>query len=446
MRTWSAYVVVLALVAGVIAVGVVLLRPDDRYTLRAQFVNSGRLVEGGNVRVAGHPVGRITKVDLAPNGLAEVTMSLPRAARLTRGTRAEIRAVGAATLTNNFVELVPGPSTAPRLPDGAELSPSQTSGIVDVDAILDALDPATRKDIGALLAGSADVFAGSGAAWFNAMLAKLSPALGELRGVASDLSADQAQLADFVSTAAEAATAVRSRRSDLAAAVEHTATTMSAISRERRALASVIDDAPAFLRDGRRTLDEVGPTVAAIRPALRLVPPAARRLTGFLDEVSASMPPIRTTAADLHVQLPHVRRTLRDLPALRSAGVPALRSTGRALRDARPILRGMRFYAPDFLIGIFNGLLTIASGNYNKYGHYIHASFVVKPQDSITGSLAGLFSQHPLLPGVIDLKTGLNALCPGAAAPPAPDGSNDYVPDPALCEPTESMKASVNTP
>ena len=71
---------------------------------------------------------------------------------------------------------------------------------------------------------------------------------------------------------------------------------------------------------------------------------------------------------------------------------------------------------------------------------------MVKPQDSITGSLAGLFSQHPLLPGVIDLKTGLNALCPGAAAPPAPDGSNDYVPDPALCEPTESMKASVNTP
>lgn len=437
----------IALVITSTAIAVVLLAPgssDD--TLTAQFTNAGRLVKGGQVRIAGTPVGTITKVDLGPRGLAEVTMSLDGIDRLPQGTRARIRAVGAGTLTNNFVELLPGPAGAAPLPDHATLPPTRTEGLVDVDAVLSAFDERTRADVRNLFARGDEVFAGSGARWFNGMLAKLAPAVGELGGMSADLAADQSRLGQFVRTAEDAATAIASRRDDLTAAVGHTATTLGAVQRRRASLERALEGAPRLLTQAQRTLDDTGSTVAALRPTLRLVPPAARRLDPFLDGMLAFLPAARPVLSDLGAQVPHLRDAMRALPRLSAVAVPTLTGLGAVMARAQPIARGLRFYAPDVLIGIFNGLLTIGSGNYNKYGHYLHLSFVQAPQDVVGGALAGLLSSRPLIPNLIGVRSNITAMCPGGGAPPAPDGSNAYVPDRALCDPSQSMSASVNTP
>ncbi len=45
------------------------------------------------------------------------------------------------------------------------------------------------------------------------------------------------------------------------------------------------------------------------------------------------------------------------------------------------------------------------------------------------------------MPGrLVGYRTGLVARCPGAAAEPAPDGSNPWVPDPTLCDPAHSRR------
>lgn len=423
-----------------------LLTSGSELTLTAQFTNAGRLVEGGQVRIAGTSVGTITGVDLGERGLAEVTMALDGVDALPDGTRARIRAVGAGTLTNNFVELLPGPAGAAPLEDGATLPPTRTEGLVDVDAVLSAFDARTRRDVRNLFARGDEVFAGSGARWFNGMLADLAPAVGEVGALSADLAADQSRLGRFVSTAADAATAIASRRDDLTSAVEHTATTLDALRRRRASLETALVRAPRLLSQAGRTLDRTRTTVADLRPTLRLVPPAARRLTPVLDGLSAFLPAARPVLGDLNVQLPHVRRTLQAVPGLASVGVPTLTSVGQVMDRARPIARGLRFYAPDFLIGIFNGLLTVGSGNWNKYGNYVHLSFVQAPQDIVGGALAGLLTQRPLLPNLIGVRTGITELCPGGGAPPAPDGSNVYVPDPELCDPSQSIPGSVNTP
>ena len=422
------------------------LTAGSGYTLTAEFTNAGRLVEGGQVRIAGTAVGTIKRVDLGSRGLAEITMSLNGVKTLPEGTRARIRAVGAGTLTNNFVELLPGPSGRPPLADGAKLPPTQTEGLVDVDAVLSAFDARTRRDVRHLFAGGSEVFAGSGARWFNQMLAKLSPAVGQLGDLSADLSADQSRLGHFVATGADAATAVASRRDDLTAAVEHTATTLDALRRRRASLETALEHAPDLLAQAEGTLDDTGSTLAALRPTLRLVPPAARELDPFLDGMLAFLPAARPVLRDLNTQLPHVRGALTKLPGLSAVGVPAMRELGGALGRTQPIARGLRFYAPDVLIGILNGLLTIGSGNYNKYGHYLHLSFVQAPQDIAGGALAGLLTDRPLDSSIINLRTNLTELCPGGGAPPAPDGSNVYVPDRSLCDPGQSMSASVNTP
>lgn len=438
----------IALGLGAIAVAAVLLGAGGSYELSARFQSAGRLVEGGDVRVAGRVVGHIKRLDLAPNGLAQITFSVDDddAKPLPRGTQAQIRAVGAATLTNNFIDLTPGAAGGGSLPSGAVLPETATRGIVDVDAVFASLDPGTRADIRQLTKRSADVFAGSGATWFNDMLARLAPALGELRGLADNLASDRAQLDRFVVTAAQAADAIASRRPDLVAAVDDTATTMTAVQRERVALIGTLERAPATLSQATRTLAGATTTLRALRPTLRRVPNATAGLSAFLRRFAGMLPPAARTLSQLNDQLPPLRRGLARIPAMSRAGVRALPPTAKGFKDLKEIARGLRLYAPDALLGLFNGLLSIGAGNYNKYGHYIHASFVQSPQNTAGGNFSGLLSKQPLIPGVFALKTNVTRLCPGAAAAPAPDNSNRQVNDPSLCDPSQSMSASVNEP
>ncbi len=438
-----------ALIAVVVLVGIVMLGGGGGgYTIHAQFQNAGRLVDGGQVRIAGRSVGKITAVDLADNGLADVTLSIgdSSAAPLPRGTTAAIRSVGAATLTNNFVELQPGSNKATPLADGAVLPADHNRGIVDLDAILSSLDPKARSDIRAFIGRSADVFSGSGSRNFNAMLAQLDPAFAQLRGVTDQLASDRARIGDFVKTTSLAATKVASRRPDLEAAVENTATTLGSIADERAALAGTLEHAPAVFEQGGKTFDALATTMASVRPALREATPAGKPLDSFLGEMQTFLPRARPVAGQLTTQLPQLGSALRELPALRRPAVAALESTGTAFKDSKHILRGLRFYAPDALVGILNGLLTIGAGNYNKYGHYMHISFVQTPQDTLGTIFAGALAKNPLIPGLFDIRQRLLRPCPGGAAPPAPDGSSPWIPDRSLCNPEHNMPASVNVP
>jgi phospholipid/cholesterol/gamma-HCH transport system substrate-binding protein len=444
-RTRAVAVAALALVAAATAV---MLMRADAYEITAEFENAGRLVTGGEVRLGGRAVGSIEEIDLAANGLAAVRLSITDdAARpLPRDTRARIRAVGAATLTNNFIELTPGPADGPALADGSVLATDKTSGIVDVDAIFSSLDPKARADIRTLTAHSADIFAGSGDTWFNGTLQQFSPALTELRRVTENLNADRTQLRRFVTASADAAQAVAERRPDLVAAVEHTARTLKAVDAQREHLTSVLERAPGVLDQGSSTLAATAATLADVRPMLQRIPAAARPAGPFLDDLRLFLERSRPAIGQLNEQLPSIRAALGALPQLAGPADRALTATAAAFGDAQPILRGVRYYAPDFLIGLFNGLLTIGSGNYNKYGHYIHISFVQSLQDTLGGIFSGQLANNPLVPGLFELQRNFLELCPGAGNPPAPDGSNDYVPDPSLCNPDTGLQATVNQP
>jgi phospholipid/cholesterol/gamma-HCH transport system substrate-binding protein len=145
-----------ALTAAIVAVAVVLLRGGD-YDVHLRFFDAGQLIAGGRVEVAGRKVGHIADVRLAADGQADVTIALDDAdvVPLHVGTRATIRAVGQAGIANRFVDLSPGPATSPELPDGAVLGSEQTSGIVNLDALIDSFGPKARADMRALFGRSA---------------------------------------------------------------------------------------------------------------------------------------------------------------------------------------------------------------------------------------------------------------------------------------------------
>jgi phospholipid/cholesterol/gamma-HCH transport system substrate-binding protein len=437
-----------ALVAGTVLVLGLLLSTGSSYTIQVHFDDAGGLVTGAQVRIAGVTVGDVTGIGLTSNSQADITISVADShyIPLHRLTRASIRAVGQAGVTNHYVELTPGPSSQPALRSGAALPASMTTGYVSLDAILNSLDPATRASIRQFVSRSSQIYAGSGSAYFNGTLGKLSPALGALSGFSGQLASDQADLSRLISTADQAASAIASRAPDLRAAVANTATSLGALAQQRNALADSLQRAPAVLHEARTTLALGGRAVTALRPALREMPAAAKPLGAVLDSLPPSLGSVTPAIAQLRSELPGLERSLLGLVPIRRPGVTALGSLATALKGSLKILAGLRIYAPDMLIGLFNGLIGISTGPYDNSGHYVHAEYVQSPQILLRGAASGLLSAHPLVPGLLALRTGLTSRCPGGDEPPAPDGSNPWIPDKSICNPAQDMQASVNQP
>jgi phospholipid/cholesterol/gamma-HCH transport system substrate-binding protein len=435
----------LALLVGAVIV-VVLLSAGSGYTIQAHFEDAGGLVDGAQVRVGGVTIGTVAAIGLTPNAQADITISIGdgRYIPLHRLTRASIRAVGQAGVTNHYVELTPGPPSEPVLRSGAVLPTSLTTGYVSLDAIIDSLNPAARGAIDQLVSRSSQIYAGSGAAYFNGMLGKLSPALGALAGVSGQLASDRADLNRLISTADQATSAIASRAPDLRAAVANTARAFGALAQQRSSLADSLTRAPAVLDQARVTLALGNHAVAALRPALREVPAAAQPLGGVLHALPPSLGSVTPAIGQLRSELPGLTRSLTDFVPLKAPAVSALGSLATALNHSMPILAGVRVYAPDLLIGLFNGLIGISTGPYDYAGHYIHAEYVQSPQFLLRGIASGLFSAHALIPGLLALRTNLTDRCPGGDEPPAPDGSNPWIPDKSLCNPADDVSASVN--
>lgn len=441
--------VLVAVVAAVAAVAaVILLSGGGSYVVNARFLDASQIVTGDQVEVGGLPIGSVSEVGLAPDGEANLKLQITDQSYvpLHQGTQLQVRAVGLAGVANRYIALAEGPTTAPTLPTGGTIGTQYTNGLVDLDELIDALDPQTRSNIQQVVAHGAQLFAGSTSRYFNQLLARLSPALAQTSALTGQLSEDRVALSDLISTAGTTAATLDTRQADLESALSNTAQALSAVASEQGPLADAISRAPGVLTSGDHTLQVVGSTITAVRPALRLVPPVAASLAPLLRRLVPTARAASPVLADLRSLLPSLNVALRKLPSLARVATPALRSTARAINAGQTIFTGLRHYGPDLLLGVTNGLGGLATGNYDADGHYARLEFVTSPQSALGGALAQLLPTFQLIPGEFGLREGLTDRCPGGMEPPAPDGSNPLLLSSFWCNPAQDVQPSVDQP
>ncbi len=424
---------VAALVVGLAAAAAILLGGGGDYVVKARMVDAGQLVKGGLVMVAGQPVGKVTDIRLTQDNQAELVMTITddNARPLHRGTVAQVRLVGLSGVTNRYVDLLPGPSDAPEIEDGGVLQQSETRPVVDLDTVLDALDEKTRTKLQRIIKDGDKIFQGT-APDANRATEYLNPAVAQGRALAEELAYDTAAVGKLISTGATVAGVLASRQGDVGSGITSTARTLRAIADERTSLQDALTRAPGVLRQARSTLATTRRTLAEFRPTLRSLRPAAAPLADLLRDLPSTSRQARPVLDDLVDLLPALRTVLRDAPALAEVALPAVTSATSSVRSAASIFTGIRPYAPDLVTGLFNGLGGYATTNYDANGHFARIGFSGGgPAGTGLLNLGGLANT----PGV---RTGVTARCPGAAGDPAPDGSNPYVPDPSICDPSEN--------
>lgn len=431
----------LATVALGVAVVILTLGSEGTYAIHARFVDAGQLVKGNVVQVSGRRIGTVTALRLTDDNQADVALEISEDEfrPLHRGTVASIRTIGLAGVANRYVDISPGPRSAPEIPDGGVLSTAQTRPIVDLDELLNALDSSTRARLQRILRNGAKVFAGA-TDQANLTFAYLNPALSQTNALAEEVLRDQAVLEYLLQASATTFATLASRRADLEAGLRNTRVALRAVAGERSALGDSLARAPRVLVRSRGTLRRLRHTLTTARPALREAQPVAPPLARVLREIVPTARNLRPVVADVRSLLPGLQRALEGLPALARAAIPALRPTIDTLRKALPIVRALRIYSPDLVAGLLNGFGGTTAGGYDANGHFARISPHGGP-GGFTGLLAALFGGAPPDPASLNgYRTGLTARCPGGAVEPAKDGSNPWIPDRSLCDPDDDHR------
>jgi phospholipid/cholesterol/gamma-HCH transport system substrate-binding protein len=256
--------VVGVLILGVLYVQFGQIRFNSTSTYTALFTTASGLQSASNVTANGVPVGRVDATEVDSQNHAKVTFTIDSTVRLTRGVHATIRY---RNLTGDqYVNLTPGPPTAPVVPPGGTIPVTDTSPSLDLDALLGGFNPLFQGlqpvQVNQLTGELVKVMQGEGgtlnsvlahAASFSGALADQDKVIGQvvnnLNTVTGSLDANAGQLSNTVSEAQRLVSQLARDRGDLVNGLQKTAD-----------LADQLGDLAGTLRTGHDTIKQLGRT------------------------------------------------------------------------------------------------------------------------------------------------------------------------------------------
>jgi phospholipid/cholesterol/gamma-HCH transport system substrate-binding protein len=367
-----------AVVAVLVAGGLYLVLQPPGRLVTAYFTSAAALFEDNSVRVLGVPVGTITKVE--PQGTqVRVEMRITDAElQLPADVRAVV--VSPSLVTGRYVQLTPTFSGGPELTDGAVIPVERTAVPLGVDeltrtatelskalgpdgvnakgALSDALDVGAENldgngrklndtihnlgELSGTLANSRDDLFGTVTELqkFTSMLAENDDQVREFNGRLADVSGfladERGDLGSAVSELSialgEVADFVRDNRGEIKSNVDKLTDVTAVLVKQQKALAEILDVAPAGLSnlantyngssgtlDTRADINELSlPPIVLICQALKRGTPADLPLT--LSDTCSQLEPVLTGA----LPLPSAAQVLNSLQSGQLPPVPGL--------------------------------------------------------------------------------------------------------------------------
>ena len=423
-------IVIAAVVIVVVAIGVLLFGGGSTHTVYADFSDAGQLVNGDLVTVAGHQVGEVGGITLTDNGLAKIELDITDDGtwnQITTGTRAQIRQLSLTGVANRFVGLTLS-DTGTKIPDKGTIGVQNTSGIVDLDVLLDALKPQVRRSLQQIIKTGAFTFSGKTPQQGNKAFRYFNPAISQLTQFGRQVVADRFALDRFVSSSAQVASALSARSSDLGGSISSTASWLGEVASERSALSDSLARAPGVLAQTRSVLRDVSISLGVLNPTLADLQPVAPGLASLLRAVHPTAHNAVPYIKGVQALVSPAEKALGAFPPIARKAVPSINSLTTAIRGITPILSGLRPYIPDQVSGFFTGVGGSAGGYYDANGQYGRIAPVIAANGTSLSGLLGLLG-NPLgsVTGLAlgGTRTHLSSPCPGGGET-STDGSSPW--------------------
>jgi virulence factor Mce-like protein len=332
------------------------------YNVKADVANAAELVKNADVRVGGARVGQVLTITPEPGTkqwprpYAQLGLALEKSLEpLPPDTRYQVRL--ASVLGGKYLEIIPGSSKAPGLPDGGTFTLNKNPRLnhnipfVDLDTAFRTFGPKTQAGLRGAVGQIGNAVAGRGPQFNDATysLNRLIPPLQSLLRVFDD---PATRLGQFISGLSSTTAALAPVAPTVSALLSNGAQTFQAL--DRPALGQTIEQLPGteslattVLSNSRPVLADTAALVQALKPSANLLPTAAGDLDTILRAATPVFKRVPPLASDLETALAAVDALARD-PAstqvfkvlgstdLASLGASAFVGLGAILRAVAP--------------------------------------------------------------------------------------------------------------
>src|SRR3954469_1280464 len=311
--------------------GTVPLQPKG-YRFSADFPSAVQLSEQADVRISGVNVGKVVKL-VKQTGRTRATIQLDgESAPLPADSQAILRSK--TLLGETYVALSPGNKHGPKVADGGQLSQRNVHAQVELDEVLRAFDPKTRKAMHQWLAGMSASFRGRSED-LSDVLGNLAPTAENGADLLSVLDAQHSAVRRLTSDTGKVFGAIGSRSGDVQNLVRSGQKLFAATAARNQALSATIRELPPFLAQTRTTLRTAQAASGEAAPVIRDLEPVAALLRPALEDTAALAP--------------DAERLFKRVDPLIALSRTALPAATTLLEEARPLVRVLLPIASDLV-------------------------------------------------------------------------------------------------
>jgi virulence factor Mce-like protein len=319
------------------------------YTVRAIFDNAAYAVPGEEVRVAGEKVGKIDSLDIAFQRKAAVTFSIDTAGFSPFHKDAHCTIRPQSLIGEKYVECTPGSTSQPVLDvvpkgqpgAGKHLLPlAQTSSPIDIDLIGDISRLPFRQRFAIVVNEFGTALAGRGSD-LNQAIHRANPALHQTDRVLAILAAQNRTLANLAQESDQVIAPLANKRQRVSHFIKAANQTGTATAERSADVMRTFQRFPAFLRELRPTLQQLGDFSDQMTPVLVDLHTAAPDLNRFITQLG----PFSRSATTSVVSLG--RATVTGRPALVQS-LPLVRRLAQFARNALPVGKNLDALTKSF--------------------------------------------------------------------------------------------------
>ncbi len=344
------------------------------YRVKVAFPYADQLATQADVRIAGVTVGKVIDKSLDPQGNRTLaTLELDRKyAPIHENARAILRQK--TIIGETYVEITPGSPQAKPVPDGGVLPRGQVENAVQLNQVLDALDPTTRHAFQTWQQQLSKAIAGNDQN-LNNVLGNLPTFAADATDILRVLDVEHASVVRLVQNGGTVFQAIGQDPATLRNLITSGETTFATTASVQNALAATFHVFPTFENETKLTMTRLKRFALNTDPLVRELNPVAAQLGPTLRAVRTLSPDLRRLFANLD---PLITVSQTGLPAIRDVlrgASPLLNQLAPFLGELNPILDWLGLHQQLTSDFITNGAAGIAAKTTSVggggTGHYL---------------------------------------------------------------------------
>src|SRR5215216_897012 len=359
--------------------GPIPLKPKG-YRFQVSFAEATQLAKEADVRISGVPVGKVKTIE--PDTKTGRTMAVIEMESKYAPVRSDARAMlrQKTLLGETYVELTPGSPDARTVPENGTLAQSQVSPTVELDEILRAFDPKTRRAWQTWMQAQAQGIDGYGQD-INDALGNLGPFAEDTATLVDILNRQQGAVTRLISNSGVVFGALTERQGQLRSLIRNSNQVFATTASRDEALKAAFVALPTFEDESRVTLRRLAEFATDTDPLITQLRPAARELSPTLIDLSALAPDLKNLFVNLNPLIdasktgfPAAQRVLHDLR-------PLLAQVDPAAQQLVPLLDFLGLYKRELTSFFANAVAATQARSASTRVHHLRTTNPFNPEN-----------------------------------------------------------------